>query len=193
MNPVSSFHPNPVRPAPFNFFRTSILDHRGRRMPWRSKHNNDAPGKPKSSRSKPERREPFSKHDFRVSVFILVPLLLLLAAIQPFTRLASFAAKHLLPQYFGETHRDHNDTLIRIAIVVAFYWLAAALAWIAIWAWYHKMLIPELAHAMLRRGQCASCSYPIADLNPTPDGCTICPECGAAWKLNASTSKRAAV
>ena len=30
---------------------------------------------------------------------------------------------------------------------------------------------------------CASCGYSLAGLPPAPDGCTVCPECGSAWKL----------
>jgi hypothetical protein len=33
---------------------------------------------------------------------------------------------------------------------------------------------------------CACCSYDLADLKPEPDGCTICPECGAAWDLRSA-------
>lgn len=31
--------------------------------------------------------------------------------------------------------------------------------------------------------RCASCGYSLKELPPAEDGCTICPECGAAWKL----------
>lgn len=37
--------------------------------------------------------------------------------------------------------------------------------------------------AARRRGQCAACGYPIADLEPEEDACRVCPECGGAWKL----------
>lgn len=29
---------------------------------------------------------------------------------------------------------------------------------------------------------CGACRYPLTNA-PDPDGCTVCPECGAAWKL----------
>jgi hypothetical protein len=29
---------------------------------------------------------------------------------------------------------------------------------------------------------CGACRYPLTN-TPDPDGCTVCPECGAAWKL----------
>ena len=38
--------------------------------------------------------------------------------------------------------------------------------------------------AMSKAGVCASCGYRIDDCQPEADGCTICPECGAAWRLS---------
>ena len=35
----------------------------------------------------------------------------------------------------------------------------------------------------LREGECPACEYRMAALSPEPDGCTVCPECGAAWRL----------
>lgn len=37
--------------------------------------------------------------------------------------------------------------------------------------------------AMLAAGLCASCAYAINEVRVQPDDCSICPECGAAWKL----------
>lgn len=30
-------------------------------------------------------------------------------------------------------------------------------------------------------GRCAACGYDIMSITPEPDGCTVCPECEAAW------------
>ena len=30
---------------------------------------------------------------------------------------------------------------------------------------------------------CLTCKYQLSGLHPEPDGCTVCPECGAAWRL----------
>ncbi len=38
----------------------------------------------------------------------------------------------------------------------------------------------------LHRRQCGACGYNLGDLRPEPDRCTLCPECGAAWKLPAT-------
>lgn len=32
-------------------------------------------------------------------------------------------------------------------------------------------------------GRCPACQYSIASLEPSSDGCTVCPECGGAWRL----------
>jgi len=32
-------------------------------------------------------------------------------------------------------------------------------------------------------GRCASCGYDLSHHHPEADGCTVCPECGAAWLL----------
>src|SRR5690606_27708851 len=37
--------------------------------------------------------------------------------------------------------------------------------------------------AMTRSGLCPSCAYGIGGIPPEPDGCTVCPECTAAWRL----------
>jgi hypothetical protein len=39
------------------------------------------------------------------------------------------------------------------------------------------------APAYLAAGRCGACAFPLQGLNPEPDNCTVCPECGAAWKL----------
>jgi hypothetical protein len=34
-------------------------------------------------------------------------------------------------------------------------------------------------------GRCPQCAYRLSDLKPEPDGCVVCPECGAAWRAEA--------
>lgn len=53
------------------------------------------------------------------------------------------------------------------------------------WGWCFDRTVkgPGTAFARLHRGLCGSCKYPIETTTPQPDGCTVCPECGAAWKL----------
>lgn len=51
-------------------------------------------------------------------------------------------------------------------------------------------LAPIKGYACLpRHGFCAACINDLTDLPAEPDGCTICPECGAAWKLGNTPSE----
>lgn len=64
---------------------------------------------------------------------------------------------------------------IPVAILAA---TLLALSWLD-----RRVIKPRLATFRLLRGLCAGCRYSIAAISPDPDGCTVCPECGAAWKL----------
>ena len=43
-----------------------------------------------------------------------------------------------------------------------------------------------VADAVLKHGCCASCGYGIDGASVQEDGCCVCPECGAAWKVPAA-------
>ena len=40
--------------------------------------------------------------------------------------------------------------------------------------------------SLLASGFCPACAYQIAGVPPEPDGCMVCPECGAAWQARPS-------
>jgi len=42
----------------------------------------------------------------------------------------------------------------------------------------------RIVDAFKRHDRCACCGYALTALPADPDGLTICPECGAAWKLS---------
>jgi hypothetical protein len=44
----------------------------------------------------------------------------------------------------------------------------------------------RVRQAFLDERRCPSCGYSLGDLAAQPDGCTVCPECGAAWRLGAA-------
>lgn len=53
--------------------------------------------------------------------------------------------------------------------------------------------LPEhMMRLLLKHRRCASCAYDLAGTPVQPDLCTVCPECGAAWRLPANTSLRSA-
>lgn len=39
-------------------------------------------------------------------------------------------------------------------------------------------------------GRCAWCDYELDGLTPEADGCTVCPECGAAWRMEETKGQR---
>jgi hypothetical protein len=43
--------------------------------------------------------------------------------------------------------------------------------------------IPFAIRVCVKNGICSACGYNIKGLEPQDDGCTVCPECGAAWRL----------
>jgi hypothetical protein len=44
-------------------------------------------------------------------------------------------------------------------------------------------MIEKVFAKRMNQGRCKACAFSLAGLNPEPDGCTLCPECGAAWRL----------
>lgn len=46
--------------------------------------------------------------------------------------------------------------------------------------------------SLLTSGVCPACAYRIAGVPPEHDGCTVCPECGAAWRMQHGPDGRVA-
>lgn len=44
----------------------------------------------------------------------------------------------------------------------------------------------RIARTIVQYSYCASCGYSLANLTPADDGCTLCPECGSAWRIPAA-------
>jgi hypothetical protein len=51
-----------------------------------------------------------------------------------------------------------------------------------------KARVQDAVRQCLGRRLCPSCGYDLAGLEAGADGCTVCPECGAAWRLAQSPS-----
>ncbi len=60
--------------------------------------------------------------------------------------------------------------------------VAAAIIAVPLTRWYWN---PVIVSAVLHEGHCGSCGYALPEGATASDGCTVCPECGAAWKLPA--------
>lgn len=50
------------------------------------------------------------------------------------------------------------------------------------WVFWRTRWMPAALESRLSARRCAACRYSLPE-EPQADGCTVCPECGAAWKL----------
>lgn len=69
-------------------------------------------------------------------------------------------------------------------------WLVPLIAGMLAWPFFPFVIryirqkrASELRAAYIKARHCASCDYDLTNLPVDPDGCTKCPECNAAWKL----------
>jgi hypothetical protein len=51
---------------------------------------------------------------------------------------------------------------------------------------HNKQRRPMTARLILRDHICPSCLYDLQGLTPADDDCTVCPECGSAWRIDAN-------
>lgn len=63
--------------------------------------------------------------------------------------------------------------------------LSVMTCWQFVFAWFdvRKTRAVHIAEAVTSAGFCGSCGYEIKEISPAGDGCRVCPECGAAWKV----------
>jgi hypothetical protein len=68
--------------------------------------------------------------------------------------------------------------------------LASLLGLTASWGFFRVGIAPPryevAAHLIANHRVCVCCGYDLAGLTADPDGCTTCPECSAASRLNPS-------
>ncbi len=78
----------------------------------------------------------------------------------------------------------------------AWVWLTVLPVWAGIVWTLNRYLArrgnPRRTHRigslLASHGLCPSCAYGLADLSPEADGCTVCPECGGAWRRGVRTA-----
>ena len=68
---------------------------------------------------------------------------------------------------------------IHPAMMIGF---AVVIVWL-VWRGMRRQHAGSLATEYVRAGVCGSCGYALQGLGREPDGCVVCPECGAAWKV----------
>lgn len=80
-------------------------------------------------------------------------------------------------------------------------WLPTGYNWLTILASIPLGMVPPVVSLNVSRwaaaapmaenfvdaGRCASCAYALDHARPDADGCTVCAECGAAWRLDAES------
>jgi predicted RNA-binding Zn-ribbon protein involved in translation (DUF1610 family) len=175
--PIPGFQPDLVKPGPIGL-RYTILDHRGARRPlatatWTER----AAHAPNASRFLP-------KLSMSVSTIGLLVLVVtatfamqdagsrLATTISPGSSVAKTAIQLL--GLFG-------PLLIIILLILLGLFFSASRIW-----------MPAVARHWLSIGQCASCRYDIAEIEPEVDACVVCPECGAAWKISRASQTKPA-
>ncbi|MBX3402984.1 MAG: hypothetical protein KF699_06160 [Phycisphaeraceae bacterium] len=52
--------------------------------------------------------------------------------------------------------------------------------------WLIRSHRQEVARMVASEHYCASCGYPLREIDAAPDGCTVCPECGSAWRVSST-------
>lgn len=49
--------------------------------------------------------------------------------------------------------------------------------------WLVRSVRQRVARLVVNERYCATCGYPLGQINAAADGCTVCPECGSAWRV----------
>jgi len=77
--------------------------------------------------------------------------------------------------------------MANVAGIAPTWWyglILGPLGWPIAWAFMSRGL-KRVRGMVLTEGFCPSCAAPITGLAPdTEDGCTVCPGCGAAWRVD---------
>jgi hypothetical protein len=152
----------------------TVLDHRGRRVPL---HNPGSVGDLVSAREQRfaaaladmRRRSLEDSRSDRTAYRVLMVVL-------------SLVAGYLLVAGVTSLAEGNSITLIMVGPVVVF---------IVFMMWHARRVWPfegprALVRGLVGEGLCPSCTYSIEGLTPEGDGCVVCPECGAAWRVGDS-------
>lgn len=166
--PTSRFQPEPVKPGPLGLHYT-IFDHRGKRVPiptvtWAERFAHA----PSATRFLPQ-------------VSLSISTIGLLALVITGTFAMQEAASRLAVTF--TPHSSATKTAIQLLGLFGPLLVIGLLLVAGIFFSASKIWIPAVARYWLSIGQCASCRYDLANIEPAPDACTVCPECGAAWKI----------
>lgn len=116
------------------------------------------------------------------------------------------ARKHVLPSHKWSTwiltgalvfwHLTLSGEIVELSrrMNLSLSYMVGALffaQFLGLFAFTYVVLLPisrrlyarDLIATCVSHGACASCGYDLREVHPSPDGCAVCPECGAAWRL----------
>lgn len=168
MSRAQQFHPAPISVRAVNW-KYRLVDHRGRNFDLRLRDSSD--------------RYLAASHSARR-----------IARVVDFFRASPargitvwFVAVVLLTEgsNSGVARSDRYQTVLFFGLAFGLPLLFAASVYLVSGTFW----MPRVASAYLMSGICPVCHYSLAEIESDSDGCTICPECGAAWKLNALVSE----
>lgn len=145
----------------YNFFATTMRDDRGRKV--RCQHVDVAPV------SKPRPR------DRLVSILTVVSVLCMVFIV---VQMCAWLSTLMMPQ-LTNTLPVSRPTWISVIVVIV----------IMLQFWPGQVVRAQRANdrreVLLAQGRCGACGYDLAAAAPAADGMRQCPECSAAWVLEA--------
>lgn len=157
----------PIRRGPFGFV-PKVFDHRGRVWKLARTPLREAFARKIEWADRPKLRDGIR--------FILIA-----ALVYVILMIATWGLQQAVLPRLGHTQGNALAlvAIVRVGAPILLGWLfVAAMVIGAAWLW-----APIEAAKTLRRSLCPHCRFSLAGISPDPDRCTVCPECGAAWKL----------
>lgn len=95
----------------------------------------------------------------------------------------------LVPQLMNRLARAFNSQAIGMTIAMIVFVLAyGIIGWVVVTAIFRRNA-QRIARTIAAAGHCPTCGYSFAELEAAADGCTVCPECGGAWRAAAPATE----
>lgn len=105
--------------------------------------------------------------------------------------LLSGAAGMIVPQMIFEyPYKDWSDIWHDLVVMAALGSIMFVPMWLVFRQAAKQSKIPFAIIVCVRNSICPACGYNLKGLEPQDDGCTVCPECGAAWRLEDMNTER---
>jgi hypothetical protein len=92
------------------------------------------------------------------------------------TLLAAYVALLAFTRMLRGAHWPNMGALLWAGIILGVGLLVA-------WSAARVNNSPTIARELVGKSLCPQCGYSFAGVGPEPDGCVVCPECEAAWRV----------